>query len=313
MKKTLTVISILLLSIILNAQEDPFYKQYLFNNSLINPAIASRDNFISIRFTDRHQWMGISESPQNQTLCVNTKIKNKMGIGGNLFNEKYGPLRKTGLQLSYFYDIRLNADKIGSKLSFSLYGSIFQKAISEEDLVTLDPNDPAISGQTESYFTPQAGAGIFYYNRIFSVGLSASNLIPTTEKVFNNEYEPKKIRTYFLYSDYTYSNEINTFAVIPSILFKIDEKMNREININTKIYFKEFIWFGLSYRDALQKNIYRNYSISGLVGLRLFDMVYLGYRYEVGLNNIQTYNTGTHEIMLGGNIYNNKQGRPRYF
>ena len=313
MKKTVIIIFILFTSIIIYSQEDPFYKQYLFNNSLINPAIASRDNYISIRFIDRHQWVGINDAPQNQSISVNTKIRNKMGVGGNFYNEKYGALRKTGLQLSYFYDIRLNADKIGSKLSFSLYGSIFQKSLSESELHTLDPNDPAITGETESAFFPQAGAGIFYYNRIFSVGLSASNLIPSKEGISNSEYEPNKIRTYFLYSDFTYSNEISTFAVVPSILIKVDEKLNREININAKIYFKEFIWFGLSYRDALQKNIYQNHSISGLVGLRLFDMVYFGYRYEVGLNNIQSYNSGTHEIMLGGNIYSKKQNTPRYF
>ena len=313
MKKTLSIIILLLIVISTFSQEDPFYKQYLFNNSLINSAIASRDNFLSIKLTDRHQWIGINDSPQMQTLSINNKFKNKMGVGGNIYHEKYGPIQNTGLQLSYFYDLPLKASKIGSQLSFGISGSIFYKSLNESDLHTLEPNDFAITGASESTFFPNASASVFYYNRIFSVGLSASNLIPSSEKIFNSDLEPKKSRTYILYSDATFSNEINTFAYVPSIVFRINENMDREININSKVYFNNFLWLGLSYRDALEKDIYKNHSVAALLGLRIFNMFFIGYSYEVGLNYLQSYNSGSHEFMLGGNIYKKKQNIPRYF
>ena len=101
MKKTILLIIIFFISLFTYSQESPFYKQYLFNTSLINPAIASRDNYLSIRLTDRYQWSGINDAPHNQTISIYSKVRNKMGVGGTIYNEKYGPFKNTGLQISY--------------------------------------------------------------------------------------------------------------------------------------------------------------------------------------------------------------------
>ena len=86
-----------------------------------------------------------------------------------------------------------------------------------------------------------------------------------------------------------------------------------EINVNTKISLKKFIWFGISYRDALEREGFQSHTIMGLFGLRLFDRVYFGYSYDVSINIFRSYNNATHEIMIGGNIFNKKQNMPRYF
>lgn len=312
MKKITTLILLTFISLSIFAQELPFSQQYMFNQSLINPAIASRDNFVAIRFTDRHQWLGVEQAPAQQSLSVTNKF-GKMGAGGIIYNEVYGPLRNTGFQGSYFYDIKLPADRIGSKLSVGIYGSIFQKVLDETDLFTLEP-DQALVGERLTAFYPNAGFGAFYYNNIFSLGISATNLVPTKAGSFySDELEPFRTRTYFLYADYTYSNEINTFAVVPSVVVKVDENAKREVHLNSKFYFQNFAWVGLSYRDALETGIYKNQSIAALLGLRIYEMVYIGYSYDLELNSFQTYNNGSHEFMLGGNIYTKKQSMPRYF
>ncbi len=311
MKKIFLIVGAIFLSATIFAQELPFSQQYLFNQSLVNPAIASRDNYIAIKFTDRHQWLGITDAPTQQSLSISNKFGN-MGAGAIIYNEIYGPLRNSGMQFSYFYDLKLKADKIGSKLSFGIYGSIFQKVLDESGLTTLEP-DPTITGLRQSAFYPNAGAGVFYYNKKFSTGLSIANLIPSRIPIYSSDLEPAKKRTYILYADYTYSNEISTFAVIPSVLFKVDEGKNKEVNINTKVYFQQFLWLGASYRDALETDIYKNQSIAALIGLRIYERIFIGYSYDIELNSFQSYNAGSHEFMLGGNIYTKKQGMPRYF
>ncbi len=221
MKKTFFISLFILISGSIFAQELPFSQQYLFNLSLINPSIASRDNYLAIRFTDRHQWLGITDAPTQQSISVNNKFTGKMGGGVNFYNEIYGPIRNSGLQLSYFYDIKLGADRVGSKLSLGVCVAGFQKVLDETDLETLEP-DNIITNTRESAFYPNAGLGAFYYNKFLSAGFSIANLIPSQAPIYS-ESEPAKIRTYFLYTDYTYSNEINTFAVIPSILLSVSK------------------------------------------------------------------------------------------
>jgi len=311
MKHTFLLTVVIFFSATIFAQEQPFSQQYLFNQSLVNPAIASRDNYIAVRFTDRHQWLGVTDAPVQQSLSVTNKF-GKMGAGAIIYNEIYGPIRNTGMQFYYFYDLKLKADRIGSKLSFGISGSIFQEMLDETNLTTLEA-DPTITNSRQTAFYPNAGAGVFYYNKKFSLGLSVGNLIPSRVPIYTSEFEPSKERTYIIYSDYTYSNEINTFAVVPSLLFKIDEAGQKEININSKVYFQQFLWLGASYRDALETDIYKNQSMAALLGLRIYEMIYIGYSYDVELNSFQSYNSGSHEFMLGGNIYTKKQSMPRYF
>ena len=64
-----------------------------------------------------------------------------------------------------------------------------------------------------------------------------------------------------------------------------------QFDINTRVIYQKMVWLGLSYRtgDAM----------SVLLGYTHEERIYIGYSYDITLSDLQKYNTGTHEIMIG--------------
>ena len=88
------------------AQFEPQFTQYMFNEMFINPAYAgSRDN-ISLTGAYRNQWVGIEGAPITQTLSGHAPLKNKkIGVGLSLMNEKIGVTHDMALFANYAYRI----------------------------------------------------------------------------------------------------------------------------------------------------------------------------------------------------------------
>src|SRR6266550_1116049 len=106
------------------AQQLPQYTQYMFNDFVMNPAIAGRNNFWEAKSNNRYQWQGITDAPRTYILSLQGPFKNlKMGIGGNIFTDIVGPTRRTGFNMAYAYHIKLNSTY---KLSFGINAGVLQ-------------------------------------------------------------------------------------------------------------------------------------------------------------------------------------------
>ena len=86
------IIFIILFGFLLNssvkAQEViPIYSDYLTDNLfLIHPSMAGAANRNQIRLTARQQWFDVDNAPSLQTLAVNGRVGDKLGVGGIVFN-----------------------------------------------------------------------------------------------------------------------------------------------------------------------------------------------------------------------------------
>ncbi len=310
MKKLLTVFVVLVIGFYAFSQDLPFMKNYLFDQTLLNPAIGARYDFMTVKLTGSEQWTKLPENPQMQTLSFNMKFKNKMGFNAALMNEKYGVVKNPGLKLSYFYYTKLSTK--GDFISFGISFSGFQYSFSSANLSTEVP-DPAITNQNMSGFFPNASIGVFYKKNVISLGFSAGNLIPYKPNLFNNEQEPTKTRTYFFYGDYQFKNEINTFAVVPSVLFMVDERLQRQINLNAKMIFSNAVWIGISYRDAITTSEYAIHNVLAMVGFNFFKRLNIGFGYDFGLFSIRTLLGGSRSVLIGYNFIKIDKDVPMYF
>lgn len=293
MKKLLFIAAIAtLFSTSLSAQQVPLYSQYLLNGFLLNPAIAGSVDYIPVRLTARQQWTGIEGAPSTQAISAHTGImRQKMGVGGYIFNDKFGPISQTGLQLSYAYHLQLNREmKLGLGISFKA----FQLSMNETDLVQIDQGDPNITGASESTFVPDADFGAYLFTKKYYVGLSATQLIQYKIKLgdVNVESSNQTIRHYYLVGGYKI--DINPdFMVEPSLLLKGTERTPFQVDINAKVFYKKNYWLGLSYRTAQAAIV--------LVGFKV-DKFFLGYSFDYTFSNLKNYSTGSHEILIGVNI-----------
>ena len=77
----------------------------------------------------------------------------------------------------------------------------------------------------------------------------------------------------------------------PSLLVKFVSPAPTQIDIGARIFYKNKIWIGGTYRtrDA----------ISAMVGVTFKDNLTFGYAYDITTTNLKNYSNGTHELMIG--------------
>jgi len=309
-KKSILVILLSVLYFSTNAQELPFTKHYIFDQTILNPALGAKYDYFSVKLTGTDQWVSLPDHPQTQTLTFNMKFKNSMGFNAAILNELYGAVQNTGIKLSYFYYTRLN--KQGDYISYGLSASLMQNRFG----LPTDGSyvgDPTLNQGILSVLYPNVSAGVYYNMDDISLGFSATNLIPYKPQVLNTTYEPNRTRTYFLYGETKFANEINTFAVIPSVMFMIDEKLQREIDLNGKMVFQSKYWVGISYKDALSFNSYAIHNFMAMVGFKFFKKLNISYGYDFGVLAVRSVYGGTHYFMIGYDFINPRGKYPMYF
>lgn len=310
-KKIISAVFMVLILGNLYSQEQPYSKLYILDQTLLNPAVGAKYDFLSIKLTVSEQWTSLPDNPSIQNISINTKFKDKkMGINATLLNNSYGVIGYSGFKFSYFYYNKLNVE--GDYLSYGIYGSLFQLSFDTRNLVSSIP-DPALTNQLYSEFYPNAGMGIYYKQKYFSLGLSAGNLFPHIPSFLNSSYEPQKAQTIFLYADTRLTNEIKTFAYEPSIMFFIDKNLQREIDFNSRFIFNNQFWMGFSYRDALNFDDFSTHNLLAMTGIRFFNKLHIAYAYDFDILALRKVLGGSHSIMIGYDFVKKRRVYPMYF
>lgn len=295
LKYILIVIPFLMLSEIAEAQQAPFYTQYMFNDYMVNPAVAGTYNFFQVRANSRIQWIGITDAPRTMSISAYGPFKNRdMGYGGYIYNDVTGPESKLFLGGTYTYNIAINdAMRISGGITVGIMQYKLDGTIMNFDE---DINDPVMSNGVESRIIPDASLGFYLYASQFFVGLSAHQL-------FGNKYNVTEAAdtanvtgvsklTQHMYLTGGYNIYINRdFSVLPSALVKFTTPGEIAFDINAKVTYQRMVWAGLSYRysDA----------VSVLVGYNYENKFLLGISYDVITSELRKHTQGTVEIMLG--------------
>ena len=312
MKKIFVTIIILLLNTILFSQIEPFSRHYLFDQSLINPAFGVKYDYFTVKLMGADQWTALPQNPKIATLMMNYKFtKKKMGINVAIFNNTYGLVQFSGLKFSYFYYSKVNVE--GDYFSLGVYGSFFNHTFNISQATTAENNDPALSANKYSKYFVNAGFGGIYNQKYFTFSMSFGNVIPTSNKTELYSFKPPVEPNLYLYADLKLANEIKTFIFIPSIMFRINTKLSKEINLNGKMVFNQKLWFALSYRDALTFDLYSIHNINIMVGLRFLKRFEFGYSYDLGVLSVRNILGGTHSIYLGFYMIKSNRDVPMFF
>ena len=288
------VLYIIILAIVtgftgLQGQQMPQYTQYMFNDFLINPAIAGVDNFYQIRTNHRFQWVGLMDPPVTNSLAFygpHTKLP--MGYGAYIYNDVTGPTSRTGLTGSYAYNIAITDD---IRLSMGLSASIMQYRIDGTQLNPRDVSDPSILQVVSTSYLPDVGIGAYLYADEFYVGLSLAQLLNNNLKIFDNRNGLNRLKTHFnLVGAYRFQiNDVWMFE--PSLMIKGTVPKEWAFDLTARVEWNKTFWGALAYRAQE--------SVGVLIGYRYEEQLLFGYSYDIGISTLRKYNTGTHEIMIG--------------
>ncbi len=290
----------------INAQQLPLYSQYTMNRFLLNPAVAGIEGFTTISLTAREQWLGIKGSPRTHSITIDSKLlrnsfilkavpikkkkrkgsrSSKIGLGGHLYNDRNGPIDRTGLEATYAY--HLSMEKM--LLSMGLSINFFQMRLNSDKLIQSDDQfDDLIDGGKNSLFIPDASIGIYALSKNYYAGISAINVFQSLVQFGNNslgEYQLK--RQYNVMGGYKYELSKKIYLE-PSFLLKIPQTIKTQLDIQLKVNIDQDYWAGLSFRTGSAMVIFGGVKV---------DRYYIGYAFDYNFNSLMKYTFGSHEIM----------------
>jgi len=303
MGKRLLCLILLLCAFASNAQELtlPQLSQYLADNPyLISPTYAGIGDYIKVRINGLTQWVGIEDAPDTQSLAADGRVGNRSGVGMILYNDSNGETKQRGVTLSFAHHLTLDRYE-DEFLSFGLSYNFNQFRI---DIENFDSPDPSVTND-RSTTNHNFELGVLYRKDKFYLTINASNILDKDLTKFNPISEPNELRNYYLYTGYRFSKKKSNFEIEPSIFFQWFESDGRSVtDLNAKFRwydFEDYYYAGVTYRflnDQIGSPLY----IAPLVGLKKSNF-YFGYSYQIILNEILGFSTGTHVITIGVDLF----------
>jgi bacteroidetes-specific putative membrane protein len=257
----------------------------MYNTSLFNPAYTGSRGVGSFFGSFRSQWVGLEGAPTNGSISYHTPIPKAKGIavGGSIFRETIGIEKKTSIAVDVAYTLRFEK----SRLAFGIKGAanLFQINYDDLDLARRDVN---MTGN-ESVFSPNIGAGIYWYTDKYYIGFSVPNMLETTHYKEGSVSILKNSQHLYLVGGYVF--EVSDKVLFkPAILGKMVSGAPMQVDVSANFMFNEQFVLGAAYRwDA---------AVSALAGFQINERWFIGYSYDFETGGLSKYNSGSHEVFL---------------
>lgn len=292
------------LALNMNAQQETQNTFYMFNASLLNPAYAGSRDALSIVADGRMQWVNWKGAPKTNCFTLHTPLViESVGLGLNVLNDQIGATTRNSIFADFSYRIRLN--KNNDRLAFGLRAGVDLLNNNFSNLAVNDNTDPLVTQGNYNASLFNTGAGIYLYGQRYFFGVTAPKFIPNKTSNIANFSSQEALHLYVIGG---YVFKLNSlWDLKPSASVRYTANAPLSIDANLSILFNKKIWFGVMYRagSAAGANIMYNFT----------NYIRLGYAYDYSMTNMKKYNAGTHEVLLGIDLYKKQEPvrSPRYF
>lgn len=289
------------------AQQDPKFTHYMFNQVVYNPAFVGNEmaDKLCANLVQHNQWLGFqpsnqdgSTAPITTTFNIHTPFRvkqlgdRKFGAGLIFVRDALGFQSSTVAQLALSYHHEFDD---GAQLIGGFNFGINQSGVAG-DLRAIDPSDPLVQQiqQNGTDMVLDFGLGALYRTDNYYVGFSTLHLPQAKFDWYsdNDENDNRLMRHYYINGGYDY--QYNDFLELQGrTLLKFD-RAKWQIDIGVLAEFDEKYWGGLNLRWGE--------GVMFLAGGRIFEngnnSLNAGLSYDLTLNEMQTVSNGTVELML---------------
>ena len=287
MKKSILILLAAFGLVKVQAQQIPLFTQYYNNEFLYNPSQTLTDDFASVSMFYRKQFV-LSQSPlTSQGISFQTPLMaDKIGLGVNLINDKFGVFNRTGGSLAYSYRVDLNDDhKVLLGLSAGFLNTNFDW---NQDLEVLA--DPRIQqAVTDRYTNFDATFGFTYAWKGLEVGVAVPNLLASDLDFMSNEEDQLYMNERHFLGSISYEIEMDKIDLRPIALIRYQEAVDPVFDLNLMATYDKKIWAAVGYRHEG--------AMTFGAGVILHERFLIGYSYDMMLNSdLSEYFGATHEL-----------------
>jgi type IX secretion system PorP/SprF family membrane protein len=293
LKRTFYTVVIVMSGMSAQAQQDPQFTQYMFNNLFITPAYAGVDGVTQLTAIHRSQWLGYQSSfgdggaPTTQLISFNTPIyKLKSGFGAYITNDQLGPQNNMEAQAMYAYHLGIKENK----LSFGIKVGMYSQSISGKHYRYIQEGDDLIVSGKESQVRPDLGIGLMYRTEKYYAGFGINHLLKSQFNFGINQARNALENHLNFTAGYYY--EVNfDLKLNPTVLIKTDFK-EYSFDLGVIATLKDKMWAGISFRQSEAANVLLGYSFLKDKSLRF------GYAIDVIVKDKDAKENFSHELML---------------
>ena len=284
----------------------PVFTQYLAdNNFVVSPTYAGIGDNLKLRANGLTQWVGIKDAPDNQSFYADFRIADRSGVGLSFYNDKNGYTLQTGAKVSFAHHLILDYYS-KQYLSFGISYNLNNFRIDINSINDENINDPVnLPPLTDDRRNSNNNfdVGVLYRNKGFFASFNANNILSKNLDDALSKIEPRLLLNYQIYSGYTFSGPKKSgLEFEPSVfyqMFSSDKRSSTDLNFKFRKYDRNenYYWAGVSYR-YLNDQFLKPLNLGPMVGFKK-DIFYFGYAYQVTMNDLSGYNSGTHVITIG--------------
>ena len=284
----------------------PVFTQYLAdNNFVVSPTYAGIGDNLKIRGNALTQRVGIKDAPDNQSVYADVRIADRTGVGVSFYNDKNGYTLQTGAKFSFAHHLILDYYS-KQYLSFGISYNLNSFRIDVESINNDNINKPVgLPPLTDDRRNSNNNfdVGMLYRNKGFFASFNANNLLKKNIDDAITVIEPRLLLNYQVYSGYTFRGPKKSgLEFEPSVfyqMFSSDKRSSTDVNFKFRKFNRDedYYWAGVSYR-YLNDQFFKPLNVGPMVGFKK-NIFYFGYAYQVTMNDLSRFNSGTHVITIG--------------
>jgi type IX secretion system PorP/SprF family membrane protein len=303
---------------VVNGQQDIQFTQAMSNPYLFNVGAGGMTNVAEFNLGTRAQWLSVDGKPMTYYASGQSQIRfgkadeplldefNKAGksvydspartiglkhvIGGKAISDVIGPFARTGAMASYAIHVPLTKT-VNIGLGVGMGVSNF--SINDSKVKLSDASDDAYQsylGSASKLNFLDVQSGFVMYNDRFYLGISGTQLLRNQARFRSIETESNFERHWYFMGSYRIDLG-KTYAFEPVLIVKSVTGSPASFDAGARFHYNRMGWISLGYRGKS--------AFSAGFGINVLKQFRVAYAYEMGVSNLRSYGSGSHEIQIG--------------
>jgi type IX secretion system PorP/SprF family membrane protein len=269
----------------------PFYRQYLFNPYLFNPAFVAINDQPELNLVYRKQWVNFQNAPVTTGISLQYPTQGRVSLGLNIMNDKQVLLTNNTFMGTFGYTVPIS-DTEAIRFGLSAGVGTNKLDLSSEGI---NVNDPAIINAANNNVYVDGNFGVAYTNKGLRLGFALTEIFqsdPFTEDAFS-EFVLSNLKNRIYSASYKFNvGVMETLALEPYALYRQSEDGLQDAwEAGSMLYYKDVLWTGASYNQ--------NNGLGLFLGMNVMDKFRFSYSYEFPPFNSEISSTSSHELHLG--------------